>query len=57
MKKLESLKAEKFSKKSMTDLSGGRPPAGDYEPYEPLPTRSVGTYVDGMNWGTDGYLD
>lgn len=56
MKKLENLKADKFSKKSLNDVNGGRPPYQEQEPIY-LPTRSVGTYVDGFNYGTDGYMD
>ncbi|MFA0962964.1 hypothetical protein AB9P05_14260 [Roseivirga sp. BDSF3-8] len=57
MKKLESMKADKFSKKSLGKLTGGLPPGGYYEPVEPLPTRSIGTYVDGFRHGIDGYMD
>ncbi len=55
-KKMQSLKKFEVAKKQMKITTGGRPPYSEREIID-IPTASVGTYVDGMNWGTDGYND
>lgn len=57
MKKLTSLnKFSKLNAKKVADIKGGRPPIRPIDIIH-FPTGTIGTYVDGVNYGHDGSKD